>query len=488
MSNTAFTFPSVQIPASNGITFTAKRVGQFPTITFVNGATAGSEVATVDSSFNISITIQSGVTTQTQVIAAITNSATPDSSIITPATLVSATTTHGSSTVSSFVKVPLTGGLAAAKAASLQLGGILYTAKTAGTGGNAITIQYLGDVAFTVTTVTDGTHLVVSSTTGLLVGSPITQGSHSTTVTTVTDGTHLIVGSTTGFVGSGAAASSQVVSGSEVVSVTSNAISVQIDVDVLPYTPFTYNQIGINATSNAQLQAAIVASTAANALVAITFPGGTQSALKGPKITQTPSPVSLSGGLAASAASTGAIQGITIVTATNGPTLGGTISMVLGGTAGSEVVTVTGNNVSVSMSATSTVTQIVTALQASSPFTALYTASGSAGTNIVTVFQSAMTGATSNSGLGFYQDQTGQALTTSFVFSPFNNVMSDISVFNDETAGSTKNVIYSWDGINNHGIILAASNKAITQVNKSGIYLKQANGAPAYRIIATNAW
>jgi hypothetical protein len=52
---------------------------------------------------------------------------------------------------------------------------------------------------FTVSSVTDGTHLIINDTTGMVAGDTIIQGSHITTITTVTDGTHLIVGSTTGW-------------------------------------------------------------------------------------------------------------------------------------------------------------------------------------------------------------------------------------------------------------------------------------------------
>jgi len=65
-------------------------------------------------------------------------------------------------------------------------------------------IDYMLGFSFTVSSVTDGTHLIVLSTAGLTAGDKITQinnaGIFSTTITTVTDGTHLIVGSTTGWV------------------------------------------------------------------------------------------------------------------------------------------------------------------------------------------------------------------------------------------------------------------------------------------------
>ena len=63
-------------------------------------------------------------------------------------------------------------------------------------------IDTTASLVFTVTSVTDATHLVVSSTTGMSGGDNIRQGSHSTTITTVTDGTHLVVASTAGWVAS----------------------------------------------------------------------------------------------------------------------------------------------------------------------------------------------------------------------------------------------------------------------------------------------
>lgn len=55
-------------------------------------------------------------------------------------------------------------------------------------------------LSFSVSSVTDATHLVVSSTSGISVGDVIYQGvSTFATVETVTDSTHLIVDSTTGF-------------------------------------------------------------------------------------------------------------------------------------------------------------------------------------------------------------------------------------------------------------------------------------------------
>jgi uncharacterized phage protein gp47/JayE len=52
---------------------------------------------------------------------------------------------------------------------------------------------------FTIVTITDGTHLVVNTTSGMNPGDTIIQGAASTTVTSVTDGTHVVVGNTAGF-------------------------------------------------------------------------------------------------------------------------------------------------------------------------------------------------------------------------------------------------------------------------------------------------
>ena len=55
-------------------------------------------------------------------------------------------------------------------------------------------------IAFTVSSVIDGTHLQISSTTGMLVGDTIVQGAHSTTITAITDATHITVVTTSGWV------------------------------------------------------------------------------------------------------------------------------------------------------------------------------------------------------------------------------------------------------------------------------------------------
>ena len=69
-----YTYPSVTI---NYVTYTAKRWGQFPTISYISGGTAGSEVVTLNddpmATCSISIQIENGVSTNAQIAAAIAN-------------------------------------------------------------------------------------------------------------------------------------------------------------------------------------------------------------------------------------------------------------------------------------------------------------------------------------------------------------------------------------------------------------------------------
>ena len=58
-------------------------------------------------------------------------------------------------------------------------------------------------VNFTVSNISDNTHIAVSSTTGVNPGDTIQQGTYITTVTTVTDATNLVIGNANGFTSSG---------------------------------------------------------------------------------------------------------------------------------------------------------------------------------------------------------------------------------------------------------------------------------------------
>jgi len=137
----SYTFPSVTIQST--LVITAKRWAQFPTITFTNGATAGSEVVTVASDLSkITVQIQDGVTTQGQVKAAIDATA-GSANGLSAGDLVSVTITtgHTGDAVKTCVNATMSGGTVAV-AASKTIGHLVYTAQTAGAAGNSIRIKY----------------------------------------------------------------------------------------------------------------------------------------------------------------------------------------------------------------------------------------------------------------------------------------------------------------------------------------------------------
>ncbi len=112
------------------------------------------------------------------------------------------------------------------------------------------------------------------------------------------------------------------------------------------------------------------------------------------------------------------------------------------------------------------------------------TVSGTGSTAQKTVNGATMTGAVGPNDLSFYVDNTITALTASFVYFTFNNVMRNFNVYNDETSGS-KSVIFSFDGTNVSGQILPTENVNLFDINTSGVFLKYGVGAPIYRVFAT---
>lgn len=88
-------------------------------------------------------------------------------------------------------------------------------------------------------------------------------------------------------------------------------------------------------------------------------------------------------------------QGLTLTAVANLGSSGNSITIAFtgGGTAGSEVVTVTGNAISVQIqSGTSTVTQVRTAMQASTACTALVTTTGTSSSTVATAAATPLTG------------------------------------------------------------------------------------------------
>lgn len=397
----AQTFPSVVIQTY--LTVTARRWGQFPTITFRNGGTAGAEVATVSADLsNISVTILSGTSTMAQVAAAINNTAGTGNNIQ-PGDLVSVVVTsgHNSDVVHTVVGSTLSGGVTSAVAATLTVGHLIYTAVTSGTAGNNVRIRY-------------------------------TSG------------------------------------GSLSVSVSTNDITVQLKND--------------GSSTNALIKAAVAASGPAAALVTTKSDGLALSFV--PTTSAAPSLTNLAGGLAAAPAAV-TRQGVTITSKTNNAAQNGiTVTFTNTATAGAETVALDGsNNITVGIqSGTSTVTQIVTALQAYAPFTTLFTATGAASTTPLTVNAVPMSGAVGDDDLGYYQDSATQVLTASFVLSDFGFSSKTIIIRNEETSGA-KNVVFSWAGVATDGIV--APGQAVTFDVPSGncIWLKYGSAAPAYKLI-----
>lgn len=170
------------------------------------------------------------------------------------------------------------------------------------------------------------------------------------------------------------------------------------------------------------------------------------------------------------------------------------ISYVAGGTAGSEIVsTDASHNISVKIqSGVSTNTQIKSAIDATTPsgngmgagdYVSVAIASGHGSDTNVPGVSSVMTGAIAPDYLGYYCDNLITPLTSGFQLFKFPFFVKFVLLANLEESG-TNGFIYSWDGINNHGIMRPGQSTMLDKVNVSMIFLKYLNGAPAYKISA----
>src|SRR5258708_1086135 len=168
-----------------------------------------------------------------------------------------------------------------------------------------------------------------------------------------------------------------------------------------------------------------------------------------------------------------------------------TISYTTGAVAGSEVVTVdSSHNITVQIATgVSTTAQVKAAIEATSPSLDGQSAGDSVSIVITTpgvvtapATSSAMSGAVAPNVLAYFMDQNGTVLTTSYQAMFFAFSAKFCSIINDEASGN-KQVIFSWDGVNNHGILYAGQSFTIDTVNANVIFLKEANGAPAYRLM-----
>ena len=425
------TLPSVTIQSY--LVFTAVNPTLTPTITLTNGALAGNEVVTV-SGQAITIQIQNGTSTMADMVAAVNAQVSTSGYSASQLVTVSAGA-HGSTTVTANDGFALSGGTLATYA-SVVVNGILFTASSSGTGSNGLSVEF---------------------TTGATAGSEVVTDPNS-------NGTPLSIQ----IEDAGQGVDYEPLGGDPA--------------DNSDYTPLgTFTTVG-------DLITAITAWQTSNTVYFTMTP---QVGLDTPVYaSNAASPVSLAGGLAAAVASTGAVNGVTVVSATTGPTLNGkTVSYTTGATAGSEVVSLDGNsNVFVQIqSGVSTVTQIVTALEASTAFTALYTASGLSSATPLAEYQIPLTGAVTGplGALGFYADASSVTLTTTYQYLTFNNVMNSISIANTETSGSDV-LSFSWDGINVHGLLAAAQAVSFEIATKSGIYVKYVTGSPTFQIFASS--
>lgn len=296
----AATYPSVVVQF---ITYTAKRWGQFPTISYTNGATAGSEVVSVDSSLNITVQIQSGVSTNTQIKAAIDATA-GSANGLSAGDLVGAVITggHGTDTPVTVNSAFQVGGVANAKA-SKTIGHLVYTAVTTGTGGNSIRVKYTSGSSLTVSVASNDITVQLkndgTSTNALIAAAVAASGPASALVVCTSDGLAMsfvpTVAMATAFIsltgGVAAAAAVKVLqdltftapatgvagnavsityttgatAGAEVVTVVGNAITVQI-------------QNGVSTAT--QIRTAILASSPAVALTTCTVSGTGATAQK----------------------------------------------------------------------------------------------------------------------------------------------------------------------------------------------------------------
>ena len=94
-----------------------------------------------------------------------------------------------------------------------------------------------------------------------------------------------------------------------------------------------------------------------------------------------------------------------------------------------------------------------------------------------------MTGGAQPDFNGFYSDETITPLTNIFQLFKFPLMSRHIALHNREKNG-LKSIVYSWDGINNHGLIEAGQSTMLDKTNATLIFMKYINGAPSYKLMA----
>jgi hypothetical protein len=170
------------------------------------------------------------------------------------------------------------------------------------------------------------------------------------------------------------------------------------------------------------------------------------------------------------------------------------ITLVGSGIAGQEVATTDGShNIFVTIqSGVSTNTQVKAAIDSTIPsptgmsagdyVSVMITAGHTTDTNVPGA-SPAMTGAAQPDIQGFYSDENITPLTNTFQIFQFPMLSRHISLANREKSG-LKGIVYSWDGINNHGLLEAGQSTMLDKTNAPHIFLKWINGAPSYKLMA----
>ncbi len=550
------------------------------TITFTIGATAGAEVVTVVDG-NVNVQIENGVSTATQIKAALDASAdfngikasgsivvsnyaqlhltkaagtvtfgTPDNAV--KASLLSQGLTYTAKTagpagnslsveiVDTFL-IDVTPGLAYTDGTDVVINiggvgkatwedtGILYVAKTYGTGGNSYSIEVKDtlsgglsyvDTAGVIVIDIGGSSATSTDLQALFVATPST---HIDTVLRTSD-QPLVVYSTTLLTGGGATPST-----SDVVTLLSSATNIDV-VETTPGNILPEVQHSLSGGLNAS-----TITVDGNTFTKVSgAPGAGEFQVIADLTTLIDNLSSVdatdNGTVVAVVAHTAGTAGNSITMSKTGA---GLTLVQLSGGINASTVTVAGHILTESTDYNATVSNDSTATSIASAVTALTEVNSTASTNTVNIVAATsgiagnsitlatsdavnllksganLTGGTNKyectiSGTGsnaqktvnglqtagavgqganaIYHDQSTDALTSSYVQVNFHFHANNLTLINDETSGN-KTISLSWDGVNVHGSLLPGQSLSWDlQTTVTQIWLKYVNAAPNYRL------
>lgn len=174
-----------------------------------------------------------------------------------------------------------------------------------------------------------------------------------------------------------------------------------------------------------------------------------------------------------------------------------TITYIAGGISGFEVVTTdSSHNIFVQIqSGVSTNAQVKAAIDITVPsgtgmsagdYVSVAIAVGHTNDTNIPGSSPVMTGAIAPNFQGLYVDDTITPLTLSYQPFQFPMVSRHITLQNRNTNGSD-GIMYSWDGINNHGLVEVLQSTVLDKTNVSIIWLKAVNGAPSYKLMVKSS-